>query len=85
MFTAKKATPSSEWEINQCFDKSKGEYIPLDCDAWLVAHKVPEEGKKRGKRNQPSSDETLNDTMYHKIEAWVRNCALACKEEVTFF
>ena len=85
MFTEKKAASSSEWEINKCFDKSKGEYIPLDCDAWLVAHKVPEEGKKRGKSNQPGPDETLNDTMYHKIEAWVRNCALTCKEEVTDF
>ena len=83
MFSAKKAAPSSEWEIYQCFDKRKGEYIPLDCDAWAVAHKVPEEGKKRGKHNQPGSDETLNDTMFLKIEAWVRNCALACKGEVT--
>ena len=78
----KKTTPRSEWEDIQGFDRTKREYIRLDGDAWLTAHRIREEGERRGKQEQPGSSETLPDEMYRKIESWVRKRALDCKEEV---
>ena len=78
----KKTTPRSEWENIQGFDRIKREYIRLDGDAWLAAHRIRAEGERRGKRNQPGPNETLPDEMYHKVESWVRKRALDCKEEV---
>lgn len=72
----------SEWENIQGFDRIKREYIRLDGDAWLTAHRIREEGEKRGKKNQPTSDATLPDEMYRKIENWIQKRALDCKEEV---
>ena len=72
----------SEWENIKGFEGTKGEYIRLDGDTWLTAHRVREEGKRRGKRNQPDSNESLPDEMYNKIENWVRKRALSCQEEV---
>ena len=80
--TMRKGTPRSEWEDLPGFDRTKREYIRLDGDAWLTAHRIREEGDRRGKRNQPGADETLPDAMYQKIENWVRKRALDCKEEV---
>ncbi len=79
----KKTTPRSEWENIQGFDRTRREYIRLDGDTWLTAHRIREEGERRGKRNQPGSNETLPDEIYHKIESWVRKRALDCKEEVS--
>lgn len=78
----KPATSRSEWEDIQGFDRTKREYVRLDCDAWLAAHPIRAEGQRRGKRNQPGSKETLPDEIYNKIESWVRKRALDCKEEV---
>ena len=77
-----RATPRSKWEDIPGFDRTKGEYLRLDGDAWLAAHRIRAEGERRGKQNQPGSNETLPDEMYHKIESWVRKRALDCKEEV---
>ena len=73
---------TSEWEDIPGFDRIKCEYIRLDGDDWLAAHRIREEGERRGKQNQPGSDETLPDEMYRKIESWVGKRALDCKEEV---
>ena len=78
----RRATPRSEWEDIPGFDRTKGEYIRLDGDAWLTAHRIREEGERRGKRNQPGSSETLPDEMYRKIESWVQKRTLDCKAEV---
>ena len=78
-----KASPSSEWENIQGFDRTKGEYIRLDGDAWLADHHIREEGKKRGERDRPGPDEKLPDEMYNKIQNWVQKRALDCKEEVS--
>lgn len=78
----KSSTPRSEWENIQGFDRVKREYVRLDCDAWLDAHQIRKEGERRGKLNQPGSNEMLPDEMYNKIESWVRKRALDCKEEV---
>ena len=72
----------SEWEDIPGFDRTKRKYIRLDGGAWLAAHRIQAEGERRGKRNQPGSDETLPDEMYRKIESWIRKRALDCKEEV---
>lgn len=73
---------SDDWENIPGFDRIKREYVPLDVDGWLRAHRIQAEGNERGERNQPGSDETLPDEMYGKIESWVRRRALACKAEV---
>ncbi len=78
----RKDRPNSEWEDIPGFDPSKGEYIRLDCDAWLAAHQIRENGEQRGEQNQPSSDETSPDEMYRRIENWVGKRALDCKENV---
>ena len=78
----KSASPHSEWENIQGFDQIKREYIRLDGDAWLAAHRIRAEGDRRGKRNQPGSDETLPDAMYRKIENWIGKRALDCKVAV---
>lgn len=78
----KKSSSSSEWENIQGFDRTKRKYIRLDSDAWLRAHRIREEGEKRGKQNQPGSSEALPDQIYLKVENWVQKRALACKEEV---
>ena len=72
----------SEWEKIQGFDRTSREYIRLDGEAWLNAHQIRGEGERRGKQNQPGTNETLPDAMYNKIETWVRKRALDCKEEV---
>ena len=77
-----RTTPRSEWEDIPGFDRTKGEYLRLDGDAWLTAHRIRAEGERRGKQNQPGSNEKLPDAMYHKIESWVRKRALDCKEDV---
>ena len=77
----KKTIPRSEWEDIPGFDRTKRKYIRLDSGAWLAAHRIPAEGERRGKRNQPGPDETLPDAMYRKIESWVQKRALDCKEE----
>ena len=74
---------SDDWENIPGFDRIKRKYIRLDADAWLAAHSVQAEGKQRGKRDQPGTDETLPDQMYRGIESWVQKRALACKEEVS--
>ena len=73
----------SEWEDIPGFDPTKREYIRLDGDAWLAAHRIRAEGEKRGKRNQPGPSETLPDEMYRKIENWVGKRALDCKGAVS--
>ena len=73
---------SMDWENIPGFDRVERKYIRLDADAWLSAHRIQAEGKLRGKQNQPSTDETLPDEMYRRIESWVQKRALACKEEV---
>ena len=78
----RKTTPRSEWEDIPGFDRIERKYIRLDGDAWLVAHRIREEGERRGKRNQPGADEALPDEMYRKIESWIRKRALDCKEAV---
>ena len=78
----KKNTQRSEWENIQGFDRTRREYIRLDGDAWLTAHGIKEEGKRRGKLNQPGSKETQPDAMYRKIENWVGKRALDCKEDI---
>ena len=75
----KLATPHSERENFQGFDRIRRKYIRLDGDAWLAAHRIRAEGDRRGKRNQPGSDETLPDAMYRKIENWIAKRALDCK------
>ena len=77
-----KSTPGSEWENIKGFDRINRKYIRLDCDAWLAAHRVREEGERRGKRNQPAPNERLPDEIYNKIESWVQKRALDCKEDV---
>lgn len=72
----------SDWEKIQGFDRTKREYIRLDTESWLASHRIRAEGEKRGKQNQPGTEETLPDGMYNKIETWVRKRALDCKEEV---
>ncbi len=78
----RKTTLRSEWEDIPGFDRIRGKYIRLDGDAWLTAHRIREEGERRGKRNQPGTDESQPDGMFQKIENWVRKRALDCKEEV---
>ncbi len=73
----------SDWEDIPGFDPIKGKYVRLDCETCITNWKIREEGKRRGKRNQPGSDEELRDEMYRKIEAWVSKRAVACKEDVT--
>ena len=73
----------SEWEKIQGFDQNKREYVRLDCDAWLNAHKIREEGKRRGKLNQPDSDDKLPDETFRKIESWIEKRASDCKETVS--
>ena len=73
----------SEWEDIPGFDPVKEKYIRLDCDNWIADQKIREEGEKRGKQNQPDSDEPLPDAFYRKIESWVSKRALVCKEEVS--
>ena len=72
----------SRWEDSPGFDRTRRTYIRPDGDAWLDAHGIRTEGKERGKRNQPGSDETLPDEIYRKIENWVQKRALDCKTEV---
>ena len=78
-------TRHSEWEDIRGFDETKGEYIRLDCDAWLAAHRIREQGEKRGKRNLPDPSEKLPDAIYKQIESWVRKRALGCREQVDKF
>ena len=78
----RKTTPRSECEDIPGFDRTERKYIRLDGDAWLVAHRIQEEGARRGKRNQPGANEALPDGIYRKIESWIRKRALDCKEEV---
>ena len=77
-----KTPPRSEREYIPGFDRTRRKYIRLDGDVWLTDNQVRAEGERRGKRNQPGSDETLPDEMYRKIESWIRKRALDCKEEV---
>ena len=78
----KKITPRSDWEDIPGFDRTRRKYVRLDGDAWLAAHRIRAEGERRGKQNQPGSDEMLPDEMYRKIENWVQKRALDCKEDV---
>ena len=77
-----KSMPRSGWEDIQGFDRTKREYVRLDGETWLTAHRIREEGEKRGKRNQPGPNERQPDEMYEKIAGWVRKRALDCREEV---
>ena len=78
----KKTIPRSEWEDIPGFDPTKGEYIRLDGTAWLAAHRIREEGERRGKRNLPDSNEKLPDVLYRRIESWVQKRALDCRQGV---
>ncbi len=79
----KRIPTRSGWEDIRGFDRIKRQYVRLDGDAWLAAHGIQAEGKKRGKMNQPGPDQALPDETYQKIESWVRKRALDCKEDVT--
>ncbi len=74
--------PTAKWVKIKGFDVLKGEYIRLNCDDWLINHKIKEEGEERGKLNQPSADASSPDEMYENILAWVNGRALDCKENV---
>ena len=64
------------------FNLNTREYNRLDCDAWLVENNIHNEGTKRGAKDLPSSNETLPDEIYNKVQRWINEQALNCKNAV---
>lgn len=65
------------------FDPVKGQYVPLDKEAWLKANKVKEEARLRGEQGLPATDSQVLDGAEAKIRAWISERATKCREDVS--
>ena len=77
-----KMKKQSALEDVQGFDLTREKYVHLDCERWLKDHRIRERGRKRGKQNQPNSEQEQPDEIFREIKSWVENRARKCNEDV---
>lgn len=67
------------------FDPVKGQYVPLDKEAWIKKNKIKEEARQRGEQELPATDSQVLDGTEAKIRAWISERATKCREDVSIF
>lgn len=65
------------------FDPVRAKFIPLNVDQWLKDHKIAEDAKARGAEDLPRSDAVALGDQENKIVAWIHECALDCRQQVS--
>lgn len=73
---------SYDWKNEPGFDPIAGKYLPLNTETFLKRHRIREEGTKRGKLNQPGTQEDQPDDYFSGIVSWVTFRALDCRNSV---
>ena len=74
---------SYDWDNVPGFNRETEQYIRLDLDKWLAEHKIMEEGKRLGSRNEPSANAHTLDGVESKILAWINRRGRICRENVS--
>ena len=72
-----------KWDDIPGFDRVKEQYVQLDPEQWLKDHGILDEGRKRGKLNQPAADDDSLDGFESRIVAWMNKRGRGCREEVS--
>ena len=71
-----------DWKNEPGFDPIAGKYLPLNTETFLKRHRIREEGTKRGKLNQPRTQQNEPDRCFIHIVSWVNSRALDCRNSV---
>lgn len=74
--------PNAEWDDIPGFNGQTGEYVRLDTDGWLKAHRIREKARELGQDNFPGTDQTDPDEIHYKILDWINQRARQCKQDV---
>lgn len=74
--------PNAKWDDVPGFDGQTGEYVRLDTDGWLKAHRIREEARKLGSDNFPGEAQTDFDEIHYKMLDWINQRARQCKQDV---
>lgn len=74
--------PNAKWDDIPGFNGQTGEYVRLDTDGWLKAHRIREEARKLGSDNFPREDQTDFDEIHYKVLDWINQRARQCKQDV---
>ena len=77
-----KRDPNAEWDDIPGFNGQTGEYVRLDTDGWLKAHRIREKAHELGLDNFPGPDQTDPDEIHYKILDWLNQRARQCKQDV---
>ena len=75
-------TKSQSWEAVPGFNPNTGKYVPLNLDNWLHDHKILEDGRSRGTKDQPASDIKSLDGTEQRILNWVNQRGSNCRDIV---
>lgn len=74
---------NSTWDSIPGFDRAKEQYAQLDLTQWLNEHRIEDEGKRRGRENQPAAEDDSLDASESKIVDWVNRRGRVCRENVS--
>ena len=77
-----KRDPNAEWDDIPGFNGQTGEYVRLDTDGWLKAHRIREKARELGLDNFPGKDQADPDDAHYKMLAWINQRAKQCKQDV---
>ena len=73
----------STWDNIPGFDRAKEQYAQLDLTQWLKEHRIEDEGKRRGRENQPAAEDDNLDAFESQIVDWVNRRGRVCRENVS--
>ena len=74
---------NSTWDNIAGFDRVKEQYVQLDLQQWLKDHGIKDEGKRRGKENQPATEDDNLDASESQIVDWVNRRGRVCRGNVS--
>ena len=74
---------NSTWDNIPGFDRAKEQYAQLDLTQWLKEHRIEDEGKRRGRENQPAAEDDSLDAFESQIVDWVNRRGRVCRENVS--
>ena len=74
---------NSTWDNVPGFDRVKEQYAQLDLKQWLKDHGIEDEAERRGKENQPATEDDTLDAFESQIVDWVNRRGRVCRENVS--
>ena len=74
---------NATWDNIPGFNRTQEQYVQLDLNQWLKDHRIEDEGKRRGKENQPATEDDNLDASEAQIVDWVNRRGRVCRENVS--